>query len=105
MLTYSGYYAIGIKDIFDMIDRYRQFTVDTGYFDLKRQRQAKWWMYETVNETLKNSFYDAAAVKALQAQTEQDILQDHITPFMGAQRLLTAYYAALRNGEGAEKSL
>lgn len=105
VLTYSGYYAIGIKDIFDMIDRYRQFTVDTGYFDLKRQRQAKWWMYETVNETLKNSFYDAAAVKALQAQTEQDILQDHITPFMGAQRLLTAYYAALRNGEGAEKSL
>lgn len=57
------------------------------------------------DETLKNSFYDAAAVKALQAQTEQDILQDHITPFVGAQRLLTAYYAALRNGEGTENSL
>ncbi len=96
VLTYSGYYAIGIKDIFDMIDQYRHFTVDRGFFDLKRQRQAKWWMYETINDTLKNSFYEDERVKALQQEIEECILQDRITPFKGAQKLLDTYYQALR---------
>ena len=92
VLTYSGFYGLGIKPIFDMIDEYRHFTQENGYFTENRRRQARWWMYETVNDALKASFYNNPVVKAAQEVAEQDVLQDKITPFIGAQKLLQAYY-------------
>lgn len=92
VLTYSGYYALGIKDIWDMVDEYRHKTTDNGYFRLKRQRQAKWWMYETINDELRDSFYNNPDVQALIPETEEAVLQDRATSFTAARRLLEAYF-------------
>lgn len=96
VLTYSGLMGIGIKEIFDMIDAYRQRTKESGYFEHNRRRQEKWWMYETVNEELRRSFYDNEQVRQLQATVEQDVLANRITPFVGAGRLLEAFYQSLK---------
>ncbi len=64
VLTYSGFYGLGIKEIWDMVDEYRHFATDSGYFEEKRQRQTKWWMYESINEALKNSFYQSEAIRS-----------------------------------------
>lgn len=97
VLTYSGFYALGIKEIFDMIDEYRHFTQDSGYFLEKRQEQAKWWMYETINEALRRSFSRSEAVKALKAQVEAKVLGDQLSSFMGAGALLDAYFRELKS--------
>lgn len=91
VLIYSGYYDLGIKEIFDMIDQYRHYTQDSGYFYMKRQRQAKWWMYETVNDALRHHFYHNAAVERYAAHIEQQVLSEQMTPFMAAQQLLEVY--------------
>lgn len=96
VLTYSGYYGIGIKEIFDMIDQYRQYTVHTGYFDLKRQRQTKWWLYEAVNDALAKSFYGSPEVKAIAKEVECTILTDRMTPFVGAAKMLEVYFQSLK---------
>lgn len=96
VLTYSGFYGLGIKEIWDMIDEYRHYTMDNGYFYLRRQNQARAWMYEAINEALRNSFYNSPAVKAKQAEVEQEILADRLSSFVGAQDLLDAYFATLR---------
>ncbi len=103
VLTYSGYYGIGIKEIFDMIDQYRIHTIHTGYFDLKRQRQTKWWLYEAINEALQRSFYENSCVMELSHQIEYAVLNDGITPFVGAHKLLDAYFAniAQNKNEGS----
>ena len=78
-----------------MMDEYRHFALDSGYFDQKRQRQAKWWMYESINEALRNSFYQNDAVQALRPEIEDAILRDKLSSFIGAQQLLDTYFKAL----------
>ena len=65
VLTYSGYYGTGIKDIFDMIDEYESMARESGYFLHKRNQQNKYWMYETIDEQLKDHFYGNPEIKAI----------------------------------------
>lgn len=96
VLTYSGFYSLGIKEIWDMIDEYRHYTMDSGYFYERRQKQAKWWMYESINEALHRAFYSSQAVKALRPEVEGQVLADRLSSFVGAQQLLDAFYDDLR---------
>ncbi len=96
VLTYSGYYGYGVKEIWDMIDEYRHHAVDNGYFLHKRQNQAKWWMYESINEELRESFYQNAEIAALIPEVEADVLKDRATSFVAARRLLDAYFKNLK---------
>ncbi len=96
VLTYSGFYSLGIREIWDMVDEYRHFAMDSGYFYERRQRQAKWWMYESINEALRLSFYGNPTVKAMKPSVEAQILGDQLSSFVGAQRLLDAYFETLR---------
>ena len=57
VLTYSGFYNIGVKEIWDMVYEYIDFVKKNGYFDYRRNEQSKYWMYETINEQLRDSFY------------------------------------------------
>lgn len=98
VMTYSGFYGLGIKEIWDMVDKYRVFAQNSGYFDLKRQKQAKWWMYESINEALKRSFYTNPAVVKEQEEVEQLVLSDQLSSFVAAQQLLDAYFSALKEG-------
>ena len=50
VLTYSGFYGYGIKEVWDMIYAYIDFVKANGYFQHRRQEQAKFWMYESINE-------------------------------------------------------
>ena len=63
VLTYSGYYELGIPEVWDMIDRYFAFVKENGYFEAKRQEQARYWMYETIDEQLKKHFYDDPEIR------------------------------------------
>lgn len=97
VLTYSGFYGIGIKEIWDMIDKYKYFTQDNGYFYSKRQNQSKWWMYQSINESLKRSFYNSNVVSKLQSKVESEILNDKLSSFIGAKKLLDAYFESLKS--------
>ena len=74
VLTYSGYYGIGIKEVWEMIDRYFEFVKGNGYFEHRRMEQEKYWMYETIDEQLKAHFYRDPEVEAL-LKVKQDLDQ------------------------------
>jgi LAO/AO transport system kinase len=95
VLTYSGYYGIGIKGIWDMVAEYVDYTKMNGYFNFKRNEQAKYWMYESINETLKDSFYNNPAVTAILSQTENQVLINEISSFVAAKRMIDAYLTNL----------
>ncbi len=56
VLCYSGYFGTGIKEIWDMIFEYIDFVKQNGYFTIRRHEQAKYWMYETINNSLRSNF-------------------------------------------------
>lgn len=92
VLTYSGYYELGIKEIWDMIDEYIAFVRKNGYFDYKRNSQAKYWMYETINEQIKSRFYNTEAIKNQLIESEKQVLASEISSFAAAKQVLDLYF-------------
>ncbi|MDR2860015.1 MAG: methylmalonyl Co-A mutase-associated GTPase MeaB [Mediterranea sp.] len=96
VLTYSGFYNIGIKEIWDMIYNYIDAVKANGYFEYRRNEQSKYWMYESINEQLKDSFYNNKKIKAGLHEKEQQVLHAELTSFTAAQQLLDTYFEGLR---------
>ncbi|MDR1809059.1 MAG: methylmalonyl Co-A mutase-associated GTPase MeaB [Prevotella sp.] len=92
VLTYSGYYEIGIKEIWNMIDEYIAFVKRNRYFEHRRNEQSKFWMYETINEKLKNEFYHDPKVQRELRFCEQEVLNSKISSFIAASKVLEAYF-------------
>ena len=96
VLCYSGFYEIGIDDVLKMIFYYVDQVKKNGYFQYRRNQQAKYWMYESINEQLKNGFYHNHDIKKLIKTAEQDVLDGKITSFIAANNLIKFYYDELK---------
>ncbi len=92
VLTYSGYYELGIPEVWDMIDRYFAFVTENGYFEQKRLQQARYWMYETIDEQLRRHFYDDPEIATLLADKESRVLANRQSSFTAARDVLAAYF-------------
>ncbi|GHV25779.1 ATPase/protein kinase [Bacteroidia bacterium] len=92
VLTYSGYYKLGIPEIWDMVYEYVDFTQKNDYFDARRHSQAKYWMYESINEQLKNRFYQSPEIERALVVTEQQVLNSEISSFTAAKQMLDLYF-------------
>ena len=95
VLTYSGFFGYGVKEVWDMVYQYFDFVKANGYFEYRRQEQAKYWMYESVNEQLRNSFYHQPTIADMLKVSEKDVLEGRKTSFVAAKQLLDAYFALL----------
>lgn len=91
VLTYSGFYELRIKEVWDMIYDYISFVKKNGYFQYKRNEQSKYWMYETINESLRNDFYHNPVIENLLKIKENQIQNGEITSFTAAKHLLDIY--------------
>jgi len=92
VLTYSGYYGLGIDEVWDMIHRYIEFVRKNGYFDVRRNKQSKYWMYETINERLLNNFYQNAEIEKRMPLLEAEVLSARKSSFVAAKEALDNYY-------------
>ncbi len=90
--TCSSLAGTGLEEVWKGIEEYLDHTQSNGYFQHNRNRQNKYWMYESINEALKNSFYHNSEVEAVIEQTEQDVLNDKLSSFIAAKRLLDIYF-------------
>lgn len=92
VLTYSGYYEIGIAEVWDMVDEYIRFVKDSGYFEHRRNEQSKYWMYETINERLKANFYHDPRIQHELQECEQQVLNSQTSSFAAANKVLNLYW-------------
>ena len=96
VLCYSGFFGNGIKEVWDMIFQYIDFVKANGYFDIRRNEQAKYWMYESINEQLRNSFYNNDIIQERMSKAEERVLRGEMTSFTAAQILLDTYFDDLK---------
>lgn len=92
VLTYSGYYELGIPEVWDMIDRYFDYVKGNGYFFRRRQEQARYWMYESINEQLRDHFYHNPEIEAVLPNLEHEVLADRLSSFVAARKALDQYF-------------
>ncbi len=95
VLTYSGYFGLGIDKVWDMIDRYFDYVIQSGYFTRKRNEQAKYWMLETIDEQLRHNFYSQPQVAKLLEQKELRVLNNEQSSFTAARDVLDFYFSLI----------
>jgi len=95
VLTYSGYYEIGIDEVLKMIDDYIEFVKKNRYFDYRRNAQSRYWMYETINERLKSNFYNNPKIQEELKVYESQVLNSQMSSFAAANKILELYLKGL----------
>ena len=94
--TCSATEGNGLSDIWNGIEDFLKFTKQNGYYQRNRHRQAKYWMYETINEALRENFYRNPQVEAHLKENEELVLSDKKSSFIAARDLLNDYFDSLK---------
>ncbi len=92
VVTCSAFHKIGIPQVWEMINDYIIFTKGNGFFDEKRHHQSKYWMYETINQTLQNSFFHNPTIEKMLEDYEKQLANNQISSFVAAKNLLDIYF-------------
>ena len=90
--TCSAITKEGISEIWETISDYFTITNESDYFCEKRKEQNQFWMMETINEQLKNHFYNQPNIIQLLDTTKKAVQNNEISPFAAAQLLLKKYF-------------
>lgn len=94
--TCSAYAETGLEEVWKGVEEYLDFIQANGYLAHNRNRQNKYWMYETINETLRNSFYHNPQIEARIAKLEKRVLDAKVSSFIAAHELLDLYFGKLK---------
>ncbi len=87
VLTCSSTENKGIKEVYDMIDKYKHHTTINHFFETKRIHQTKQWLHQTINNTLIDHFYADPKIKAEILKIEKQLEQNLINPYQAAMDL------------------
>lgn len=90
--TCSSYTKVGINEVWETISNYLELTKGNNYFDEKRQDQNQYWMMETINEQLKNNFYNHPEISILLEANKKAVQNSELSPFAAAMNLLKKYF-------------
>lgn len=97
VLTCSAYLKTGISEIWETINEYMLKTKANNYFQHRRNEQAKFWMYETINEQLRNDFYQNEVISEELGEAEGKVLKEELSSFVAARKLLDLYDQIRKN--------
>lgn len=90
-VTSSAVTKEGLPEILKLIEEYFALVKGNGHYEHKRRQQARYWMYESINESLRNDFYENPAVEKRLKEYEEAVLEGKIDSFMAAGELMEYY--------------
>jgi len=90
--TCSAITREGIGSVWETITNYFELVKANHYFEEKRKEQNQYWMMETINEQLKNNFYNHPDMIKLLEENKKAVANNEISPFAAAQILLKKYF-------------
>lgn len=87
----SGLKNTGIESIWKIIQKHHELTLLNGWFENNRKTQAKYWLEQTISNSVLNLFYSNENVHQLIPKIEKDVINGKISPFKAAQLLLNGF--------------
>ncbi|WNH11013.1 methylmalonyl Co-A mutase-associated GTPase MeaB [Thalassobellus suaedae] len=82
---------IGIDTVWDEIIKYKQLVTDNGYFYENRNQQKIRWMYDNINDELKQLFYGSKDIASKLDVLKKDIISSKISPVKAAQKIIEEF--------------
>ena len=90
-VTSSAVTKEGLDVILKKIEDYFALVQGNGFYLKKRREQARYWMYESINESLRNMFYENSSIAPLLPDYENAVLKGDLESFTAAAELLDKY--------------
>ena len=90
-VTSSAVTKEGLPEIKQKIEEYFALVKGNGYYEKRRREQARYWMYESINESLKNMFYENPVIEKLLPEYEEAVLEGTLESFTSASELIDKY--------------
>lgn len=97
VLTCSSLTNTGIKEIWEMVLRFKDHTMKSGFFSENRAQQNIAWLQEYFQQLLKNDLHRFQSVKKELANVEKKITEQKISAQAAANQLLSSYHNAIKN--------
>jgi LAO/AO transport system kinase len=91
VITASSLEGTGLTEIQSQIEKFVSITRENNYFEHHRKQQLISIMNETIRDSLTTRFYTSNAIEKQIKNYENKILNDKITPYEAAEKLLTIY--------------
>lgn len=89
--TCSAIEHTGINFVWEKIQEYISKTQKSGYLSYRRNEQAIYWMYEAINEKLKDDFFNATIVIDNLELLKNKVLNNEMSSFIAANQLFEKY--------------
>ena len=86
--TASALTGDGIDRVWDIIEDYVDSTKKTGFFYGKRQSQARYRMFETIEEEIKRRFFDDEKRMSDIKVLEEKVLKGEMSPYTAASLII-----------------
>ncbi len=87
LILASAINGTGINEFWQLVEEFRNKTIDTGIFQVRRREQILDWFYEMVKENVLNFFLSNRRVKVLLQDLEQEIFLGKISPSFAVEKL------------------
>ncbi len=84
VVTCSAVTKLGITGLWELTEEYFNTIKHSGYFRLRRNLQAKNWMYEVIYGRIKEKFYNQPGIKQKLSEMEQKVLSGEVSPVTAA---------------------
>jgi len=78
----------GISEVWQMITTYLSGVKANHFFDTNRNKQNKYWLVQTINDQLKDRFYNDPKIKEKLPQLLKTLEANKMSPFTAAKELL-----------------
>lgn len=98
ILTTSSKEYYGIDETWDLIINYFKFIKKNNYFFKNRNNQARFWMNETINQSLIEHFKKIISKNSL-FEIENSVIKGEISSFAGAKILIEKYFNSLKRND------
>ena len=97
VFTCSAYENINIDKIWETVNDYVIHTKQNNYFYKRRNEQNLKILSESIDAHLKESFYTSPDIEEKISAAQKDILEDKISAYIAAQKLIDDYFADIKN--------
>ena len=90
--TSSSVSGNGLPEVWSGVGEFLAFVRANGFWAANRNRQNQYWMRETIEEALRNDFYQNPEIESLLPRYREMVAADRMSSFVAAHELLDRYY-------------
>ena len=95
-MTCSALTHHNVPEVWKMVTEHINNIRESGYLAKKRARQDVQTMYDSIEQTLKDDFFQNSLIKDMIALTENDVKEKRTSAYIAAQNLLDTYFNILK---------